>query len=66
MAAKGFPDAIIEPGGPPMPGRLGRLNMDDDPNIGLSLKMPAAMRVAFGIPLRSGFDPSIGPEKFGC
>ena len=54
-------------GGPPMPGRLGRLKMEDPPNIGLVLlKMPLAIWMAFGMPLRSGLAPSVGPEKFGC
>ena len=65
LAAKGFDD-VIKPGGPPIPGRLGRLKIDVAPNIGLSLKIPRAISVAFGIPLRSGLYDSIGPEKFGC
>ncbi len=54
-------------GGPPMPGRLGRLKMEELPNIGLVLlNTPLAIMVAFGMPLRSGLAPSVGPEKFGC
>ena len=49
--------------GPPMPGRLGRVKIDEEPNRGLvSLKMPRAIAVAFGIPVSSGLLPSRGPE----
>lgn len=49
--------------GPPMPGRLGKLKIDDEPKRGLvSLKIPRAIAVAFGIPLSNGLVASIGPE----
>jgi hypothetical protein len=47
------------------PGRFGKLNREvvPIPNIGLTLfNLPLAMRTAFGIPFKSGFPVSTGPE----